>query len=486
MSEVATQKSNTPEPAPLAADQRGAVVIIGVFAALALTGSLWFMIGIGDAIAFRENVQEAVDAASFSSAVVHARSMNFIAAVNLIMIGVTTIYLILAIISDLFGVALIACTTEAFAPCSAGTYGAVPSALETARDTTHETAENYKNGILRTTIETGDRLQTLVGRGAPWAASFAANRVGKKYDKQFNASTLGLSNAPAISGMGGSEGGAQENQDKRLGLPVTAKKAKALCEQIFGSVKLGKHVEKNSGNDFSRGFGAVTSAVGKAAEEAGTARYCGDDFWDKDGPKVVVEKAQNGSDYMQVYGFILGAKLKDTNKSEKAVGALAATKKRVTVRGPKSMIYLSQAEFFFDCNSTWKSSACNEKDGAMYMPAWKVRLRRMRSPVAGGALAAQAVSLLATGAASLAGQALGIPELDEAISGVTDMADMGASLSNQLQSFFTAPAIEGQLKDMAKGYANEYGAELTGQAKDQIKGAMPDDLKNLRLPGYFH
>ena len=141
MSEVATQ-SKDPEPAPLAADQRGAVVIIGVFAALALTGSLWFMIGIGDAIAFRENVQEAVDAASFSSAVVHARSMNFIAAVNLIMIGVTTIYLILAIISDLFGVALIACTTEAFAPCSAGTYGAVPSALETARDTTHETAEN--------------------------------------------------------------------------------------------------------------------------------------------------------------------------------------------------------------------------------------------------------------------------------------------------------------------------------------------------------
>ncbi len=41
-----------------------------------MVGILWYLAGIGDAIVFRERMQEAADATAFSAAVLHARGMN--------------------------------------------------------------------------------------------------------------------------------------------------------------------------------------------------------------------------------------------------------------------------------------------------------------------------------------------------------------------------------------------------------------------------
>ena len=59
-----TTRSDLPMPQPLAAlrdDTRGAVMMTGVFLAAVLIGALWFVIGIGDAIIFRDRMQEAAD-----------------------------------------------------------------------------------------------------------------------------------------------------------------------------------------------------------------------------------------------------------------------------------------------------------------------------------------------------------------------------------------------------------------------------------------
>src|SRR5688572_6404862 len=66
-------------------DERGAVLVLGVFMAACIAGMLWYLAGIGDAIIYRQRMQEASDAAAFSAAVLHARGMNLIVLLNLIM-----------------------------------------------------------------------------------------------------------------------------------------------------------------------------------------------------------------------------------------------------------------------------------------------------------------------------------------------------------------------------------------------------------------
>ena len=79
-------------------DERGAVMLMGVFFATFLVGSLWYLFGIGQAIFFRERAQEIADSAALSSAIIHAQGMNFIAALNLIQFALVIGHMIMAII----------------------------------------------------------------------------------------------------------------------------------------------------------------------------------------------------------------------------------------------------------------------------------------------------------------------------------------------------------------------------------------------------
>ena len=74
---------------------------MGLCMACFLIGSLWFLIGIGDAIVFRDNMQEAADHAVFTSAVLHAKGMNFISACNLIMLALIFFHILLGIVNDI-------------------------------------------------------------------------------------------------------------------------------------------------------------------------------------------------------------------------------------------------------------------------------------------------------------------------------------------------------------------------------------------------
>ena len=61
------------------------IVIVAVFMSVFLVGCLWYLVGVGDAAIYREKMQDASDATAFASAVYHARGMNIIAMLNLIM-----------------------------------------------------------------------------------------------------------------------------------------------------------------------------------------------------------------------------------------------------------------------------------------------------------------------------------------------------------------------------------------------------------------
>src|SRR5262249_26294189 len=87
-------------PPSLATDQRGAIMLTGLFMSCFLIGALWFIVGIGDTIVFRDKMQEAADVGAFSSAALQAKGMNFIALLNIVMLVGTVIHIILGITSD--------------------------------------------------------------------------------------------------------------------------------------------------------------------------------------------------------------------------------------------------------------------------------------------------------------------------------------------------------------------------------------------------
>lgn len=69
----------------LASDRRGMILVIAIPMGAVLVGMLWYLATVGDAVLYRERLQDAADATAFENAVLHARGMNAIAMMNMLM-----------------------------------------------------------------------------------------------------------------------------------------------------------------------------------------------------------------------------------------------------------------------------------------------------------------------------------------------------------------------------------------------------------------
>jgi hypothetical protein len=67
---------------------------------------MWYVMGIGDAILWRDRSQEAADAVAYTSAAVHARGMNFISAMNIVMLIITALYIVMCIARSVIDIVL--------------------------------------------------------------------------------------------------------------------------------------------------------------------------------------------------------------------------------------------------------------------------------------------------------------------------------------------------------------------------------------------
>jgi hypothetical protein len=89
-------------------------MLIGLFMGVFLVAALAYVVGIGEAIAQREGVQDAADAAAFSAAVLHARGMNVIALVNMVMAALLAILIALKLVEALCAIAIALIALGAF------------------------------------------------------------------------------------------------------------------------------------------------------------------------------------------------------------------------------------------------------------------------------------------------------------------------------------------------------------------------------------
>ncbi len=401
---------NTRAHAGLIEDRRGAVMIIGLFMATALIGSMWFMKGIGDAMIYKNRMQEAADHAAFSSAVVHARGMNVIAALNLIMYVIAFIWVIVCVLKDFLDLAV-----KLLTACVATLFGApVCKPLLNVAEPANRAVTQAKNVYEATAINVGLPALSMAGTAAaigyPWYGSYAGYSVGRDYDTM--TMVAGASNIPGFTFnlpldkyFGGGKppevpaaGGAPAKPkstafDRKLGLPVTLAKNEELCQRVGVAA-----------TSFFPGFLAkVMSWVGNAfIEQRG---YCKGGVWEKElvGWKKMYLPAENGNDWLQVWAFNSPNRYDENNAESKvalAMGTKVGVPEAEAARGalPQPSMYVAQAEFYYDCDSRWSSSSCNgltitgpPKVYAVFNMRWMARLRRVRPPdlgeMIGGALA---------------------------------------------------------------------------------------------------
>jgi hypothetical protein len=251
-------------------DQRGAVMLTGLFMAFCLIGALWYVIGIGEALIFRDRMQEAADGAAFSAAVMNAKGMNFISVCNIVMLLLVMVYLVFAVIQDATILTCLACFP--CIPCCA----ACPFVWPAIR-TNQSVAKAVKAGLNIMTA-----LECAAAIGYPWLGTARGREVGATYKMRENQHStagdtdttasvwaIGMTNIPAV---GGGWAGPVP-----LGLPVEGKAYNELCAKIAkdavgiltGFIFGGEGGGAALGRFLREALGSVAGALVKG-------RYCND------------------------------------------------------------------------------------------------------------------------------------------------------------------------------------------------------------------
>ncbi len=385
----------------LARDERGAVMVMGVFMACFLCGCLWYLIGIGDAIAQRERMQNAADAVAFSAAAVQARGMNFICALNLVLVAIVAVYITLRYVLVLFRAAM-KITGIPFAALGSpelagekwnqcwmrlpfpGEFCRVAGALWRGHEAVRTvTIPSYHRSVMKDGVKGIHIAEEVVAVGTPLLAEIAAVSIGDEKG------AVGLSFSPGllpdtratrmlVEDADAPHDELAKGEKKAIGLPLSPEKIGVLCER-----------EADWAFDRSRDwFGWGWDILGPDEAHA-RARWCGPHdlggfFTREDGPMRVFSRAHNGSEWTQTYGVVLVRKPEDRARHlvEIATGDVLRGKppSRQAIDAAGFTPYLAQAELYFDCDDAWHGASCNGgRFGAMYSMRWRARLVRVRS-----------------------------------------------------------------------------------------------------------
>ena len=406
-------------------DKRGAILIAAVFMAVFLVGTLWYLVGIGDAAIYREKMTAASDAVAFSSAVYHARGMNIIAILNLIMAAALAVLIAFKIAEIIaFTVAAIAaaiCPFSGFACPIAAQAGQIGTNLH---NNIIPQVQKVVDGILKVSSES----QRWVARITPWVGAARGVAVSTQYSPTVKGgAALSISMIPTTT---------------RLGLPVQEEPFDKLCERagkmlgnlafgwIPGMSLIGGLLGKLTGTFpgyfcGSSGGGSGSGSTGmdqeqtikeqcaeakKAYDEANKAtkgpvktfdeKKCVDDAkkslsasggttggglgsTGSKTSKMIYSPARNGDDYFQVYGFVMGDNEAMHKNAKSRVEMASWGKQKIqpnAVADTLEKVGFSEAEFYYDQVKSGKLKWDDYVDDALWNMRWRARLRRFRPP----------------------------------------------------------------------------------------------------------
>ena len=434
-------------------DRSGAVMLVAVFLASMLVGGLWYLVGIGNAALFRERVQDGADAAAFAGAVYHARGMNLVAMINLIMAAVLAILVALKIAYVLLSITYWISNAICHVP-----YGQwacpIAAASQAAKNAVDQEIKTL-TPIIQNTLKVLSKLQRGVAALMPWVAEEKAGTVAKLYKKPVEGAVI-LSNSLIPWGV-------------REGLPVEEDDYSVLCDHaaevvgefvmipfsIFGvSTQWASGLFKNFVS-LAPSYFCGSSGSASAQKDTNTAAaktYCdamrkqaklNKSSFDYDkcmqeqeksageiidyspafsaddmNPKKVYGGAENGNPYMNIVSYAWGD-LAMTEKGRKKIRMAAWGAKTPEPPASWGKVQLAAAEFYYDRAGAWSDL----KDEAMWNMRWRARLRRYHADNAPGTSqmstvlskvnlpnlgpVSQAIDMVQQGASALSGGWLG-------------------------------------------------------------------------------
>jgi hypothetical protein len=428
-------------PGELRGDTRGAIMLTGLFMSCFLIGALWFVIGIGDTLVFRDKMQEATDHAAFASAALHAKGMNFISLCNLVLLAAVTIHIILGIMHD---VALAICIVSFGTGC--GYWGTVRQVYTTYFD------------VLKPAAKAIGVAEKVASYGFPVMGLAEGFQIGRKYGGGNNEVTV----IPLSTSLlpGGVARGLGATSVRKEGLPVEQKEMSLLCKKI-ASLSIGALLSQAMGSD-SDGGGQVVDMVKSIIGGVLELRYCNDlggasnrlsqgklvdrfntgndaikkenkrndtnvamvpigggsggsgggsaggggnsnsggvdpgfdKFWGEKAPMIVYGAAANGNEWFQTYALNFQPRFQDDSESK--VGIARGPKQGMSkyTKTEKPIGYFTQSEFYFDCEKKWTEAGCNYEYNATFQIKWRARLRRLSVPNITSMLAGMGAEIL--------------------------------------------------------------------------------------------
>jgi hypothetical protein len=402
----------------LKGDNQGAIMMTGLFMSCFLIGSLWFVIGIGDTIVFRDKMQEAADVGAFSSAALHAKGLNFISLCNLVLLAAVTIHIILGIIHD---IALAICIVSAIFTlgfgCTfwvtmeriwSGYFRIMKPAAQAIAAAEKVVAFSYPALGLIEGLENGRtygggrgtsevtvlplsaslipgggksglpvtpqpmnylcvKLANVTGKLIDSALSFAPSAAKKAIDMVMGWIGKGIQfrYCNSLGGGTGQLGDAAQQEARNKGQQKIDDVNKEIDKQNANN-KDGDPDKDKIPNSNSGGGGSAFSGIDPGF----------DSFWGKDGPMTVFSKGANGSAYFATYAVNVAPSINDESESRVGIGRgtkLGMEKYTKPIRTPG---YFAQAEFYFDCKENWAADSCNNSDNATFQIKWRARLKK--------------------------------------------------------------------------------------------------------------
>lgn len=155
----------------LKSDERGAMMLIGLFFAIFGVAILYAAIGVSQATLFRQHIQDGADASALSGAVMQARSMNLIVLLNIVMAALLSVLVALKLV-EAIAIAGIVVAGAVATPTYGGSLALIPP-LETIRDKVKTIHDELEDPISEA-LEALHDLSELVADVAPPAAEAVA------------------------------------------------------------------------------------------------------------------------------------------------------------------------------------------------------------------------------------------------------------------------------------------------------------------------
>lgn len=204
----------------LVRDEGGAVMIMGLAMILGLIAFLWFLLGIGETLAFRDHMQEAADSAAFTQPAVEALCMNLIVLINLIMLIMVGIYLVASVVVTVLWVGSVLCCPIPPWECCLN----IPDYISAWGD------RNDGASAMATAAGILSPLESIIGMAAPWAGFGLGIYAATDYKlSSMQSKPIGLPFTPMMLHLSGDLG----SSTAQFGLPVTHDWLGSDCEYIM-------------------------------------------------------------------------------------------------------------------------------------------------------------------------------------------------------------------------------------------------------------